>query len=153
MTDKDSFISKSIPVSLNTMLSTARMHIGAKWRHLGRNPWAIDCIGLIIVSFRSGGIYLHNVTHYKKEPWNDGLEDYLLEHFGNPLPVNDRRIGDVLLMWDERQPAPAHLAIVSGNDTIIHSFSEEGVIEHRIDDVWLRRIVGVYRPNWGTYNE
>lgn len=153
MNDEESFIAESIPRSLSAMLAAARSHIGAKWRHLGRKPWAIDCIGLVIVSFRAGGIYLYNATHYKKEPWNDGLEDYLLKHFGEPLPAGKMRVGDVLLMWDERQPAPAHLAIVSANDSIIHSFSETGVIEHRIDEVWFRRIVGVYRPNWEIKNE
>ena len=143
------FKADCVPVSLPAMLAAARAHIGAKWRHHGRKQWAIDCLGLLIVSFRAGGVYMHNATNYRKEPWNDGLEEYLYEHFGAPLDVSDRQVGDVVLIHDEQQPAPAHLGIVGDGDTLIHSYSETGVIEHSFDDVWLRRAVCVYRPNWG----
>lgn len=51
--------------------------------------------------------------------------------------------GDVLLMRFKNDPQ--HLAIFAG-ETIIHSYSTVGMVcEHRLADVWIARIVGVYR--------
>jgi cell wall-associated NlpC family hydrolase len=129
-------------------LAVARSLIGAKWRHLCRKPWAIDCIGIIVVSLRAGGIEMRDRTDYGREPWRDGLEDDLRLHFGDPLPVAERQSGDIVLMKDELQPAPGHVGIITELDSVIHSYSQTGVVEHGIDAVWLRRMVCVYRPDW-----
>lgn len=133
---------------LDAMLATARSLVGAKWRHLGRKPWAIDCIGIVIVSLRAGGIEMIDDTNYGREPWNDGLERHLEMHFGKPLPVAERRAGDVVLMQDDMQPAPGHVGVITEIDSVIHSYSETGVVEHGIDEQWLARMVCVYRPKW-----
>jgi cell wall-associated NlpC family hydrolase len=40
---------------------------------------------------------------------------------------------------------PQHVGIYTG-DTLIHAYESVGkVVEHRMDDKWLRRIVRVYR--------
>lgn len=133
---------------LAACLATARSLVGAKWRHLGRKPWAIDCIGIVIVSLRAGGIEMIDDTNYGREPWNDGLERHLEMHFGKPLPVSERRAGDVVLMQDDMQPAPGHVGLITDVDSLIHSYSMEGVVEHGIDDQWLARMICVYRPDW-----
>lgn len=130
-------------------LAMARSLVGAKWRHLGRKPWAIDCIGIIVVSLAAGGIQMRDRTNYGREPWRDGLETDLHAHFGDPLPVTERRAGDVVLMKDELQPAPGHVGIITELDSVIHSYSQTGVVEHGIDDTWEGRMVCVYRPAWG----
>lgn len=130
-------------------LAVARSLVGAKWRHLGRKPWAIDCIGIIVVALEAGGIKMQDRTDYGREPWNDGLERDMHKHFGDPLPVAERRAGDVVLMHDESQPAPGHVGIITELDSVIHSYSQTGVVEHGIDATWLGRMVCVYRPAWG----
>lgn len=131
-------------------LEMARSLIGAKWRHLGRKPWAIDCIGIVIVSLRAGGVLMQDRTDYGREPWNDGLEHDLHLHFGDPLPIAERQAGDIVLMKDEMQPAPGHVGIITEIDSVIHSYSQTGVVEHGVDDEWLRRMVCVYRPDWSA---
>jgi len=84
---------------------------------------------------------------YGREPWKDGLEREMREHFGEP--VNDLAAGDVVLMrWDER-PEPCHVGIIGSDQyglTLIHSYSMISVTEHGIDDAWRKRIVMVFRP-------
>lgn len=89
-------------------------------------------------------------TDYGREPWNDGLEHDLHLHFGDPLPIDERQAGDIVLMKDEMQPAPGHVGIITEIDSVIHSYSQTGVVEHGIDDEWLRRMVCVYRPDWSA---
>ena len=77
---------------------------------MGRKPWAIDCIGIVVVSLKAGGVFMQDRTDYGREPWNDGLEHDLHLHFGDPLPIDERQAGDIVLMKDEMQPAPVTLA-------------------------------------------
>ena len=135
---------------LNAALAAAEGYVGAKWRHLGRKPWAIDCIGVVVMSLAAGGIQMRDRTDYSREPWNDGLERDLEAHFGKPLPIEDRQAGDIVLMQDEMQPAPGHVGIVMADGSVVHSYSMEGVVRHRVDEIWLQRMICVYRPDWSA---
>lgn len=87
---------------------------------------------------------------YGREPWNDGLDREMREHFGEP--VDDMRVGDVVTMRGECQPEPGHVGVISshgGRLTLIHSYNtlaNSVVTEHGIDAVWLSRIAAIYRP-------
>ena len=133
------------------VITAARSFVGAQWRHLGRKPWAVDCIGLVVLSLAAGGIVMRDRTNYGREPWRDGLQTDMREHFGQELPVEQMQAGDIVLMkWDD-QPAPAHVGIITETDhgfSVIHSYSEISVTEHLIDADWMRRMVCVWRPNW-----
>jgi len=131
-------------------VAEARKYIGVKWRHRGRKPWAIDCIGLVVMAVAAGGVTMRDRTNYGREPWLNGLEQEMREHFGEP--VDDWQPGDVVMLrWYGRQE-PAHLGILTdyahGGLAIIHSHSMTTVIEHRLDDYWQKLIVAVYRPRW-----
>ena len=126
----------------------ARSLLGAPWRHRGRKPWAIDCLGLVVLSVEAGGFPMRDRLDYGREPWADGLQREMREHFGEP--VGEWLPGDVaLLRWDTH-PDPAHVAIIGdyphGGLSLIHSYSLVAVTEHRIDEQWQSRIVEVYRP-------
>jgi cell wall-associated NlpC family hydrolase len=59
------------------------------------------------------------------------------------MRVTDMQAGDVLMMRFTGEPQ--HVGIYTG-DTLIHAYESVGkVVEHRMDDKWLRRIVRVYR--------
>lgn len=149
-TDREVFEEECIPLSKEAMLSKARSLLGAKWRHLGRKPWAVDCIGIVILSLRAGGVFMQDRTNYGREPWKDGLEHDMQLHFGDPLLVSERCAGDIVLMKDDGAPAAGHVGIVTEVDSVIHSYSQTGVVEHCIDDEWIRRMTCVYRPQWGN---
>lgn len=134
--------------NLDDFLNCAKSFIGAKWRHRGRKPWAVDCAGIVILSLQAGGFPFKDRVDYGREPWKDGLEKALQDSFGLPLPVSERKAGDIVLMQDFGQPAPAHVGIITKEDTVIHSYSEMGVVEHNITEVWTNRMICVYRPNW-----
>ncbi len=129
-------------------VAEARSWLGTKWRHRGRNRFGIDCIGLIVHAVAAGGIQMRDRRDYGREPWKDGLQREIEEHFG--APVSDTQPGDVVLMRWHNQDGPAHVGIIGdychGGLSLIHAYSMTSVCEHRMDDEWLARIVGVYRP-------
>ena len=129
-------------------LSFARSLIGAEWRHRGRKPWAVDCIGVIVLSMQHVGYPVVDRTNYSRYPWNDGLQRELRDQFG-PV-VTDLQVGDIVLMQWHNADGPCHVGFVAdyvhGGLSIIHSYSSQAVIEHRLDDHWKSLIVEVYRP-------
>jgi len=126
----------------------ARSMIGAKWRHRGRKPWAVDCLGLVVLSLKSENIYIRDRTNYSRDPWNEGLRSELNEHYGDP--VSEWKKGDIALMKWDGMTEPSHVGFIGdyihGGLSLIHSFSQTNVIEHRIDELWMSRIVECYRP-------
>lgn len=131
------------------IVDTARSMIGARWRHRGRKAWAVDCIGIMVLSMESAGIKMRDRTDYGREPWNDGLQREMLEHFGEPVS-DDWQAGDVAIVKWANMPAPSHVAIIAdyphGGLSLIHAHSSWGVAEHRLDEDWAAMIVEVYRP-------
>lgn len=133
---------------IDKFIETARSMIGAKWRHRGRKPWAVDCVGLVILSLASVDFSVKDKKDYSRFPWQDGLREALVEHFGEP--VSDIMRGDVVLMKFDNSPEPSHVGIIAdyvhGGLSLIHAYSLQAVIEHRYDDVWQSRTVEVFRP-------
>ncbi|NLD09827.1 MAG: hypothetical protein GX667_09615 [Xanthomonadaceae bacterium] len=134
------------------MIQKARSLIGVKWRHRGRKDWAVDCIGLLVLSFKAGGYTLNDRTNYSRDPWNEQLYHELAFHFGEGLPPDEMQEGDIALMKWDSQNEPSHVGIItnppSGGFSLIHSYSEISVTEHRIDDEWRERITTIFRPDW-----
>ena len=58
--------------------------------------------------------------------------------------------GDVLLMRYRRERHPRHVVIVTERDDsrlmMIHTWRGQCVVEHGMDAVWRKRVIGVYRP-------
>ena len=133
---------------IDTFIATARSMLGVPWRHRGRKPWAVDCVGLVILSLQAVEFEVQDRNDYSRFPWNDGLQAALKAHFGKP--VSDIKRGDVLLMQFENADGPCHVAIVAdhvlGGLSIIHAYSKQAVIEHRYDERWQALTVEVYRP-------
>ncbi len=128
-------------------IAEARSYIGTRWRHRGRNRYGIDCIGLVVRAVEAGGVPMRDRVDYGREPWRDGLEREMREHFGRPVRV--MRPGDVVLMRWDGHSEPSHVGLIAGTPdrlTLIHSYSEIAVTEHGIDDMWRNRILMVFRP-------
>jgi len=133
---------------IDKYISHARSMINVKWRHRGRKPWAVDCLGLIALSLPVAGIEINDRVDYGRDPWNAGLQRELREHFGDP--VTDWKKGDIALMQWPNTQGPSHVGFIAdyihGGLSLIHSYSLQSVIEHRIDEKWMSLIVEVYRP-------
>lgn len=123
----------------------ARSLIGTPWRHAGRRSTGLDCVGLMVLAFEQDGLAV-DVPEYRRDtPWSADPQAWLEQHMQR---VDDMQPGDVALIQWPRQPSPAHLALIGtlhGQPSLIHCHYGAGVVEHGIDDQWMRRIRGVYR--------
>lgn len=135
------------------VVAHARSMIGVPWRHQGRKPWAVDCIGLVGVCMVAAG-WPHPVEWpkgYGREPWEDRLRTGLRQHFGSPI-VGEWMPGDVpLFRWGKTEPS--HIGLLAahphGGISIIHASNKRGVVETLLAGRQLECVTEVYRPMWG----
>ena len=134
------------------VVAHARSMIGVPWRHQGRKPWAVDCIGLVIVAMRAAGWPgpIDVPRGYGREPWDDQLRAGLRRHFGEPVS-GDWMPGDIALFrWGKGEPS--HVGIIAdhphGGLSIIHASNRPGVVEVSLTGRLLSCVEEVYRPRW-----
>lgn len=137
------------------VVAQARAMLGVRWRHQGRKPWAVDCAGLVVLSFAAAG--WPNATaspaRYGREPWDDMLRKTLAGHFGPPIPAGSEwQAGDVALFrWGKSDPS--HVGIIAdhpaGGLSIIHASNLRNVVETAFTGRLLASVEEVYRPVWG----
>lgn len=137
-------------MSAALFVAEARKLKGARWRHRGRTPWAVDCIGLVAVAGAKSGLQAADVRGYGREPWDDQLRAGMRERFGEP--VEDRQAGDIaLIRWANGEPS--HLAVIAdhpdGGLSLIHAHNLNGVVEVSLVGKLAACIVEVYRPRFG----
>ena len=127
------------------IIAAARECLGTPFVHQGRLPGrALDCAGLVVAVAQVLGVEYSDQTGYSRSPSGGLLETALDDQPGitRILPA-DRQTGDVLLMRFSSDPQ--HLAILADH-TIIHAYEAPGIVcEHDLTDLWVRRIVRVYR--------
>lgn len=138
---------------MTPLVLAARRYYGVRFRHRGRRPDKLDCVGLVLVAYRDCGVELQDFCLYGREPditrWRAAMESNL----GAPVAAGPLRTGDVLRMGDvvamRTLRHPHHLAIVGDHPeglSLIHASGEHGfVTEHLLDPSYLRRISHVYR--------
>ena len=127
------------------IIAAARACLGTPFVHQGRIPGqALDCAGLVMAVAQSIGADYQDQPGYGRTPANGLLQQALeMQPCLQRVAMADRQAGDVLLMRFATEPQ--HLAIDAGA-TVIHSYQQVGkVCEHGLTDVWLKRIVAVYR--------
>ncbi len=102
----------------------------------------MDCIGLVVVALRAAGRTVNDRFDYGVRPDGKSLIAALLEHGAEP--ADKISAGDVLVFRYDNQPQ--HVALATGEDSMIHSFAPAGkVVETSIGGYWRRRLAGVYR--------
>lgn len=132
---------------VNVFVSSARAMLGTPWRHRGRKPWGVDCIGLVVLAAQAAGVEVVDPKYYGREPWEDRLRQGLRQHCG--VPVTDAwREGDIALInW--REGDPSHVGIIAnykyGGLSIIHANNLFGVVEHPLTGPFIQAVVEVYR--------
>lgn len=147
-------------VTKEDIVKQARTWLDTKYHHQGRlkiskrGLGGCDCLGLIIgiakelnltnnhgeaIASQDRNVYL---------PIPDGkMMRTDFEYNFKPIPIEDIEPGDLLLFRFHRHPQ--HCGVVSrlydGNLGVIHSYSTVGkVVEHRLDEKWLARVVQAY---------
>lgn len=133
-------------------VAEARTLKGARWRHRGRKPWAVDCVGLVAVAARRSGMQVEDAHGYGREPWDEQLQAECRARWGAPLPAADALPGDVAI-FRFAPGQPSHVGVIAdhpqGGLSLIHSQQIHGVVEQRLAGKFLASIVEVYRPTWG----
>lgn len=131
------------------VVATARGLIGTRFRHQGRSPAGVDCVGLAVVIAGVLGIPVIDQSGYSRRP-HAGLLESAIDGQDALVMVNDRQPGDLLLMRFDADPS--HVSVFSGwssiyhADGIIHAWAQaRKVCEHILSDDWRRRIVRTYR--------
>lgn len=137
-------------MTAQAFITAARQLKGARWRHRGRQPWALDCVGLIVLAGKAAGACWKDQIGYGREPWEDRLRKACRENFGEPLAPDVPRLpGDVALFrWKKSEPS--HIAIIAnhpdGGLSMIHAHNLHGVVECALSGEFARSVVEVYRP-------
>lgn len=135
-------------MSAQAFVAAARALKGVRWRHRGRKPWAVDCVGLLLLSARAAGKHVEDEPLYGREPWDDQLRKALRQRFGEPVAREDRRCGDIaLIRWNQGEPS--HIAIIGdhpqGGLSLIHASNIHGVVECSLSGPYEKCVVEVYR--------
>jgi hypothetical protein len=132
------------------IVAIAREVTGVRWQHQARiGGLALDCAGVPVHVARRLGIPFDDVVGYGRLPQPDEMRAALNNNLVR-VAKKDMQPGDVA--WIRFEQLPQHFAIVGdylhGGLSLIHAYNGAGlnkVVEHRLDDQWLARIVGVWR--------
>lgn len=137
------------------IVTQARTWKGTRFAHQGRlkktgtHKGGVDCLGLLVGVAHELGLSAarHDDTSYGHQPDTEKLYDGLMSAL---FPVDEilMREGDVVLLTVDGRAQ--HLGIVAdypeGGFGLIHAYAPaRRVVEHRLDDEWMRAIAGVFR--------
>lgn len=138
-------------INVDDFITELRKYLGVKFLDMGRTEAGLDCVGLPIVAAKNLGFYFYDVKVYSKRPDQKLIIKSIEEAGLYQVRRNEIDKGDLLLMSYEGNVQ--HIAIVSekkdGLIYIIHAVTGREVIEHRLDDNWLSKVVMCYRFNKG----
>jgi hypothetical protein len=135
------------------IVAKAREFVGTPYQLNARiQGVAIDCAGIPLEIARSFGLPVEQYLKDGRTPSPIQMRAELDKHL---LRVSraDMQLGDVAWLRIRDGVEPQHLAIVGdykvgGGFTLIHAYNRSGlnkVVEHRIDETWAARIVGVWQ--------
>lgn len=143
---------RSSSASADRILAEARLWLGTPYLHQQSTLGAgCDCLGLVRGIWRSLYGEEPEPTPPYAPDWGeaDGAEPLqaAARRWLEPLPLAERRPGDVLLFRMRRAGPAKHLGVLSGlaPERMIHAWSGHSVSEIALDHPWRRRLVGVFR--------
>jgi cell wall-associated NlpC family hydrolase len=136
------------PETRSKIVEAARDEVRARtrWIHQARTPGAaLDCGGLVVASVRAAGLEMYDEPAYSRHPWPAKMEAALERTFHRLDSLDDAEPGSVLWLWVSRPRLPQHLAIWTGEGTIIHSWADyRYVLESPWDPYWQQRLHSVW---------
>lgn len=139
-------------------IAAARRYLGVPFRHRGRRPDRLDCVGLVWRAYLDCGVSLEHRTDYGREPQHERFLREIEAAMGPAVahgPISARalaggavQVGDMVTLRTLRHPH--HVALVGdypmGGLSLIHASGEHGrVVEHRLSPEYAARITHVFR--------
>ena len=127
------------------IVTEARSYIGTPYHHQGRlKGIGVDCAGVVVGINKTFGLTSHDVKGYSQQPHHGLLQQSLCDAGFTKMRLDQLETGDCMLMRFGSEPQ--HLAVYTGEGTMVHSYSKVGkVVEHNLNDVWKQRITAVYQ--------
>jgi NlpC/P60 family putative phage cell wall peptidase len=132
-------------IARTAVVAEARRWIGTPYQHQARVIGAgVDCAGLILGVGRALGLVDYDYRDYSPLPHKGMLRRICEARF---VPLDDVEAGAILLMSFVNDPAQEqHLAIHTGEDSIVHAYSHAlACVEHRYSSIWRARTRQAYR--------
>lgn len=128
----------------NKVIKEARSWIGTPFRHQARCKGAgVDCLGLVVESYRKAGADVRDKTDYSRYPTGDSLIEGLSEQL-TEIPLEEIDTGDILVMAQKRQ-ANHVMLYVKESDTVIHSYYRQGGVLEQAKSIYDRFIMKAFR--------
>lgn len=136
-------------LSRKAIVAEARKWLGTPYRHQASVIGVgADCLGLLRGVWRA----LVGVEPAKAPPYTPdwaearGSDDLMdaARKWLREIPISAAREGDVLLFRMGLGAPAKHVAILSGEDRILHAYWVRSVCETRLVPWWRRRIAGAF---------
>lgn len=130
---------------MNAVTAAARGWLGTPFHHQARvRGVGVDCIGLVIGTARDAGDLLGPYDFYSYGP-SPNPQVLLKEVNDNLRRSGALREGSVLLFRIMREPQHFGIYLGPSTNTFVHAYSVRGkVVEDVLDEVWRRRLLGIY---------
>ena len=116
------------------VIAEARRHIGTRYRWGGESTRGFDCSGFVRYVFRqTEGINLPRTSREQAR-------------FGQPVPKNELRPGDIISFATGGGSRVSHVGVYIGENKFIHSSSSRGVRIDALTGYYAKRFVNARRP-------
>lgn len=133
------------PITRNAIVSEARAWIGTPYRHQASvKGVGCDCLGLVRGVWRAcigkePELPPPYAADWAEARGEEALADAALRHL-IPVAVDQFKAGDVLLFRWRAGYVAKHVAIATGDGSMIHAHDGAAVCEVRLAPWWRRRI-------------
>jgi cell wall-associated NlpC family hydrolase len=131
---------------MSALIAAARRYLGVPFRHRGRGPRYFDCVGLVRQAYADCGVTMPCPDDYGREPQAGRFMAAISAALGPAVP-GPVQAGDVVTLRTLKHPH--HVAFVAdypGGLSLLHASGEHGrVVEHRLSNDYLARIVSIHR--------
>ncbi len=129
------------------ILAAARALLGVPWRHMGRSPLGLDCIGLVWLAAHRAGLTLPEPPPYAREPQDQALRTALHQHL-LPIAPADAQDGDVLLF--NLGLYAGHLGLAArhpayGAPSLVHAHLPRRAVVEELRAPLLPHLTGAFR--------
>lgn len=129
------------------ILAEARAHLGVPWRHLGRTPAGLDCIGLVLLAAEAAGLTLDDPAPYAREPSSQRLRQGIAEHL-DAVPLDALADGDLLVF--NMGLYAGHLGLhgthpAYGAPSVLHAYLPRRCVVEELLDPMRPSLTGAYR--------